>query len=81
VPVQTEYDRLVATYGLGKIADHINILKKYDPMTKRTKYWCEVCGWVQWIGDREAYSSTPTLNTLPKYCWTYKERWEGKYDE
>ncbi|MHA2265455.1 MAG: hypothetical protein ACXAEN_23955 [Candidatus Thorarchaeota archaeon] len=74
------YQRLVATYGLGARLGHPNILRKYYPDILETKFWCPKCGWVQWVTDLQLYSDNLEWS-IPEECWTYKERWEGKYNE
>lgn len=79
MPVQTKYQRLVATYGMGKAHGHQNIFRRYCPDTRVTIFWCETCNWEQRVSDLEAMDGRINWS-LPQHCYTYKERWEGKYD-
>lgn len=80
MPLQTEYERLTAVYGIGKRGNHPNIFRQYHPDIRATRCWCEKCGWEQTVSDLELHSDAVKW-TIPGHCYTYKERWEGKYED
>lgn len=67
--------RAIATYGLGSQGEHPWILKQYDVKTASTKYWCEKCGWEQWLTDTELASVYTEIK------WTIPEHCEGEHED
>ena len=81
MPVLTKYEYERLPKNLGSWLNHPNVMQQHDFCGRYTRYWCPKCGWEQRVTDLEFANDDHIEWTIPQLCWTYKERWEGKFDQ